>query len=86
MDAHERRNDLPPANERDTELLVHGTFCVAEGDRGFYDTRWLAADHILENVDKAVLQAKVETFKADMMRALAAAPDPPADGRGRFDV
>ena len=86
MDPHERRNDLPPVDERDTELLVHGTFCVAEGDRGFFDTRWLAADHILENVDKAVLQAKVETFKADMLRALAEVTDPPADRERRFDV
>jgi hypothetical protein len=59
MDAHERRNDLPPANERDTEFLVHGTFAVAEDDRGFFDTRWLTADSILENIDKAVFQAKV---------------------------
>ena len=30
-----RGNDLTPANEREAEFLVHGTFCVAEGDRGF---------------------------------------------------
>ena len=78
MDAHERRNDLPPANERDTEFLVHGTFAVAEDDRGFFDTRWLTTDSILENIDKAVFQAKVESYKADMMRALNAVTDPPS--------
>ena len=78
MDPHERRNDLPPASERECEFLVHGTFCVAEGDRGFFDTRWLSVDSILENVDKALLAAKVECFKADMQRALAALMDPPA--------
>ena len=77
MDAYERRNDLPPANERDTEFLVHGTFAVAEDDRGFFDTRWLTADSILENIDKAVFQAKVTSLTADMMRALSAVTDPP---------
>ena len=38
---------------------MHGTFAVAEDDRGFFDTRWLTADSILENIDKAVFQAKV---------------------------
>ena len=69
---------MPPANERECEFLVHGTFCVAEGDRGFFDTRWVTVDSILENVDKAVLAAKVEGFKADMQRTLAALMDPPA--------
>ena len=77
MDAHERRNDLPPANEREAEFLVHGTFCVAEGDRGFWDTRWLTSESILEYIDKTVLAAKVEAFKIDLMHALQAVTDPP---------
>ena len=77
MDAHERRNDLPAANERETEFLIHGTFCVADGDRGFWDTRWLTAESILENIDKTVLAAKVETYRAEMMHALQAVTDPP---------
>ena len=50
---------------------------VAEDDRGFFDTRWLTADSILENIDKAMFQAKVESYMADMMCALSAVTDPP---------
>ena len=77
MDEHDRRNALPPLDERTLEYCVHGTFVLSEEDRGFVDTRWLDVDTILESIDKPILQAKVEAWRADEQRALTARLDPP---------
>ena len=72
MEPHEKRNELPAIDERTIELLIYGTFEEFEGDKGFYSMCWMSLEDVLMDVDRAVVSAKLTSYKEELTSALGA--------------
>ena len=73
MEDHEKRNPLPPLEERSIEVLIYGRFVEHEYDKGFYSTAWLLMDDVLAEIGKDTVAARLASYRDGLGRALDAA-------------
>ena len=50
MQKHELRNEQPPLEEREIELLIYGVFSGFDGDKGYYYTAWVPLGDVLMSI------------------------------------
>ena len=79
MEEHEKRNPLPPLDERSIEILIYGRFVEHENDKGFYSTAWLLMDDVLAEIGKDIVAASLASYRDGLGRALDAALAVPAE-------
>ena len=70
MQKHELRNEQPPLEERDIELLIYGVFSGFDGDKGYYYTAWVPLGDVLMSISPETVIAKLASFRDGLARAL----------------
>ena len=70
MQKHELRNEQPPLEEREIDLLIYGVFSGFDGDKGYYYTAWVPLGDVLMSISPETVIAKLASFRDGLARAL----------------
>ena len=76
MQKHELRNEQPPLEERDIELLIYGVFSGFDGDKGYYYTAWVPLGDVLMSISPETVIAKLARFRDGLARVRWMLPAP----------